>query len=73
MSTFQDRLITEKNELNEKFEKLTNFIHTPQFEKIDAVQQSLLQIQASAMFTYAKCLSERIVWLEKQSNELINN
>jgi len=69
MSTFQERLIIEKNELNEKYEKLTQFINSKLFQEIESVQQSLLQVQASAMFTYAKCLSERIFWLEKESVE----
>jgi len=66
MSTFQERLVTEKNELNEKHEKLIQFINTGAYQKISEVQKSLLQVQAAAMFTYAKCLSERIVWLEME-------
>jgi hypothetical protein len=62
MSTFKDRLLTEKQELNEKISKLSAFITGPNFATVDTIQQSLLRIQLSAMITYADCLEERITF-----------
>lgn len=63
MSTFRERLETEKTELDEKRSKLDSFLNSEAFKDIDAVQMSLLNIQAQAMSTYSQCLLERISWL----------
>lgn len=64
MSTFKERLIEEKAQLSEKHEKLVAFIASENFQKIDPVQMTLLNIQEKAMQTYSQCLLERIVRLE---------
>jgi hypothetical protein len=66
MSTFKERLLNEKKELDEKSVKLEDFINGEQYSKIDPVQMSLLNIQLNAMGTYSQCLLERIAWLEKE-------
>ena len=66
MSTFKDRLLTEKAELDEKRSKLESFQTSDKFKDIDPVQMSLLNIQSQAMTTYSQCLLERIAWLEKE-------
>jgi hypothetical protein len=66
MSTFKDRLLAEKVELDEKRNKLETFQQSEAFAKIDPVQMSLLNIQSQAMATYSQCLLERIAWLEKE-------
>lgn len=68
MSDFISRLYDEKNQLEERYTKLKSFLFADAFNKIDVRQQGLLQIQVSAMETYLKVLSERIVLLEPQSN-----
>ena len=65
MSTFKERLLTEKQELDEKRSKLEAFQNSEAFAKIDPLQMSLLNIQSQAMTTYSQCLLERITWLEK--------
>lgn len=65
MSTFRDRLATEKQELDEKLSKLNTFIAGPNFATVDTIQQSLLKIQASSMKTYSDCLEERIMYLSQ--------
>lgn len=60
---FKDRLIREKEELAEKQAKLSAFMQSEAFSKIDDVQMTLLNIQEKAMQTYAQCLLERIVRL----------
>lgn len=59
------RLLNEQSELNERLEKLKAFQTTENFLKLEAVQQSLLNIQANAMATYSQVLAERISWLQK--------
>ncbi len=64
MSTFKERLITEKQELDEKLAKLKDFQTSEPFKLIKPVQISLLNIQAQAMAAYSQCLAERLSWLE---------
>lgn len=63
MSDFKTRLLEEKQQLDERREKLEAFIKSDPFQTIDGVQQSLLNIQANAMLTYSQVLTERIAWL----------
>ena len=63
MSDFKERLKEEKTDLNEKMQKLRDFIASENFKKIDNVQMTLLNIQIKAMETYSQCLLERIVRL----------
>ena len=67
MNDFIDRLIDEKQQLDVKIEKLTQFIQSENFKSIEMVQQSLLQVQLLSMETYSQCLTERLVWLSPQS------
>ena len=66
MSTFKERLLVEKQELDDKKSKLDNFIGGDIFPTTDTIQQSLLLIQSQIMGAYSQCLQERIVWLEKE-------
>lgn len=65
MSTFKERLIDEKEQLNEKIEKLEAFTLSENFSKIEAIQMSLLNAQLFAMKTYSQILLERLVWLKE--------
>ena len=60
MSDFKTRLETEKVELEEKLNKLDAFLVSEKVKEIDDVQKALLQVQATAMNTYLRCLKERI-------------
>ena len=64
MSTFKERLIDEKTQLDEKIEKLEAFTLSENFQKIEAVQMSLLNAQLFAMKTYSQILVERLTWLK---------
>lgn len=66
MSTFKERLLEEKSQLDERGNKLESFIKGENFSNITPVQQTLLKIQLQAMVTYGQCLMERISWLEKE-------
>jgi hypothetical protein len=63
MSDFKTRLLDEKKQLDEKMEKLESFQNSANFQKIDSVQQRLLNVQFHAMATYSQCLLERITAL----------
>lgn len=66
MSDFRSRLLDEKQQLDEKRSKLEVFQNSDAFKKINAIQMTLLNIQAQAMATYSQCLLERIAWLENE-------
>lgn len=65
MNTFKNRLLSEKQELDEKREKLSAFLNTEAFTKIDEVQQLLLPLQLDAMNLYSTILGDRIALLDK--------
>ena len=57
---FKTRLIEEKNQLEEKLDKLDAFLVSDKADDIADVQKALLFVQATAMNTYLRCLEERI-------------
>ncbi len=67
--TFLDRLNREKSELDDRLDKLKSFMESDNFNKIDTVQKSLLQVQAHAMLTYSQVLFERFKWLSAPKTE----
>jgi len=64
MKDLKKRLEVEKAELSEKLCKLRKFIASEEFQEIDDVQMTLLNIQIKAMETYSQCLLERMVRLD---------
>ena len=60
MSDFKTRLVDEQAQLEEKLNKLDDFLMSEKVKEIDDVQKALLQVQATAMNTYLQCLKERI-------------
>ena len=60
MSNFKTRLVDEQAQLEEKLNKLDNFLMSKKVKEIDDTQKALLQVQATAMNTYNQCLKERI-------------
>ena len=62
--SFKERLIAEKNQLDERSEKLANFIISDEFNDIDGLQQKLLINQSQIMVQYQHILSLRIKHLE---------
>ena len=57
---FKSRLVTEKEELEEKLGKLNDFNQSEKADGIDPIQKSLLVVQAGAMYTYLECLKARL-------------
>lgn len=57
----QQRVVTEKAELDEKANALSNFIgHSPIFETLDAAEQERLKEQNDVMWQYSEILGARI-------------
>ena len=65
MSTFIERLVIEKRELDEKIVKLESFIMSTNFQDIAKKQRNLLQYQLLVMITYSDILTERILDLDE--------
>jgi len=66
MSTVQERVSEEFMALEEKMMKLNDFIiRSEVYEGLDAVDQLLLRLQASAMAQYAAILGERLDRFQK--------
>ena len=65
--TFVDRLLIERDELNERLNKLRQFIESPKFVEIvtDEFQRLLLSKQESRMHEYLEILNERIKLLQQ--------
>lgn len=56
----QQRVVTERDELLERTNKLAGFLVTPTFERLDEDEQTRLRDQMEYMVGYARVLSERI-------------
>lgn len=58
---YQQRVIDEKNELDDKATKLSAFIgKSPLFEKLDAGEQERMKVQNDLMWQYSEVLGQRI-------------
>lgn len=60
MDAFKDRLVLEHNDLEEKLNKLDDFLLSEKVVSLEPVQRTLLLIQATSMNTYLTCLKERL-------------
>lgn len=60
MQTHQERVVTEKSELDEKSAKLNAFFNTSLFEKLSSEEQDRLHRQYELMVQYSAVLGERI-------------
>lgn len=67
MQPHQERVFTEKHELDEKIEKLRLFIWQPDtaFSTLDTEEQVRLRIQYHIMKQYSEILGQRIAAFEK--------
>ena len=60
MEAHQERVVAEKKELDEKLQKLKDFIGKPMFQTLDSAEQGRLRRQAVMMYGYSDILAERI-------------
>lgn len=63
MSDFIQRLYEEKNQLEEKVVKLTAFLSSENFQKVEINQRLLLKSQLYAMNSYLEILNHRLFLL----------
>ncbi len=73
MEAYQLRVVEEKKELDDKIEKLDDFILSKVFLKnVSSTQQDLLLLQHQWMSNYSKVLELRIQDFEKENEGLDN-
>jgi len=60
MEAYQERVIEEKKELDNKRIKLTEFMHSDAYAELGATNQGLLMVQLVAMKNYSNALERRI-------------
>jgi hypothetical protein len=60
MKNFQERVISEKKELDEKLESLKRFFYTDIFNSLDEPERNRLEIQCDMMSAYSRILDARI-------------
>lgn len=60
MSTYQERVIEEKRELDEKHQKLLEFFNTDIFRGLAQAEKDRLRTQHSVMGVYSEILHQRI-------------
>ncbi|WAX07975.1 hypothetical protein BK735P2_00021 [Bacteroides phage BK735P2] len=60
MEDFKERLVVERDELEDKIAKLEAFIGSARFENLDERNKKLLEIQCDAMRQYSVILNVRI-------------
>ena len=66
MSTFIERLHTEKQELDERLTKLEDFLATDTFTGLANIDKLLLEKQFSIMTEYSRVLNSRLMRLEQE-------
>ncbi len=60
MTDFQNRVIAEKSELDEKLEKLCSFKRTQIFAGLPVMEQERMNLQSYIMLQYSSVLGARI-------------
>jgi len=60
MEEYQERVVKEREELNEKLEKLNSFIEGKGFNDLKPEDRDLLQRQRAVMRRYVQILTKRI-------------
>jgi hypothetical protein len=60
MQPFQQRVVDEKKELDEKLAKLVAFFDTEMFANVPADEQKRLHLQCKTMEQYSTILGQRI-------------
>lgn len=56
----QTRVVDEKTQLDEKLDKLLDFLHTSLFETLPQAEQNRLKLQSMIMAAYSEVLRQRI-------------
>lgn len=67
MQTHQERVVTEKSELDSKVEKLDSFVYGDVFPKLEIEERMRLLRQFKCMKEYSAILGERIAAFGKEN------
>jgi hypothetical protein len=67
MQPYQERVVIEKTELDEKLVKLKEFFKSNIYKELDVYEMDRLQRQAEFMKSYSDILGERIAAFEQIS------
>lgn len=65
METFVERMITEKDELQDRVTKLENFVNEEKFKELKGLEQVYLKEQLKFMRGYLSVLRQRINFYNK--------
>lgn len=65
MEDWQKRVINEKEELDEKLSKLSEFLYSDEFYEMEGPEVRLLWNQAEVMEKYSDILAARIYYFNK--------
>ncbi len=60
MKEHEIRVINEKAELDDKFNKLVSFMMTDAYSSLQSVDQGLLMVKVRIMKMYSECLGDMI-------------
>lgn len=63
MSDLKSQLEAKRVELDKELNELNDFNASTGADEIDPIQNSLLRVQAGAMYTYLECIKERLARL----------
>lgn len=69
--SFMDRLFIEVNDLQDKIIKLSAFIGTENFYKLDDENRAMLNVQYYNMLQYIKVLNNRIEYLKNNDSDIV--
>ena len=61
MEQYQERVVKEKKDLDEKVSKLQAFISSERFVSVEADEANRMRNQLSVMMDYSNILGERII------------
>ena len=65
MEAFVERMIVEKNELQDKVTKLENFVNGEKFKELKGLERVYLKEQLTHMRAYLSVLRQRITFYNK--------
>ena len=68
MNELINKLITERDELQEKIDNLINFTYSELFDTLDPIHVRLISTQCDVMSTYIRLLNMRIDILKETNN-----
>ena len=73
METFVERMITEKDELQDRVTKLENFVNEEKFKELKGLEQVYLKEQLKFMRGYLSVLRQRINFYESKEGKYGND